>query len=305
MTILQLEYFLAVVNHGSFSAAARHCFISQPSLSIQIQHLEQELGMVLLDRNSKPVVPTEAGLPILEQARNAVDAFHAVKEKVNEQQTDVSGKLRLGIVPSLSPYLLPKFLPEFIGRCPAVELEIRDMVQTDISSALNRDTLDIAIMIGGEPMPNIRETKLFVDNLYVYVSPRNELYKRDVIREHDLDFSQMLIMHEGDWMREKRAVVSEARKNANVSYLLMNTSLETMMHVVDTTATFTMIPGVAIDYIPAEKCDRIKVFSQSNASRTIMMAVARNYVSEKIIDAVRESFMVVAEQYALADLLRR
>ena len=305
MTILQLEFFLAVVNHGSFSAAARHCFISQSSLSLHIQHLEQELGMELLNRNSKPIVPTIAGLPVLEQARTAVEAFRAVKEKVNEQQTDVSGKLRLGIIPSLSPYLLPKFIPEFVGRCPAVELEIRDMVQTDISYALSRDLLDVAIIVEGEPLSNIRETKLFVDNIYIYASPRNELYKRDVICEHDLDLSQMLVTHEGDWMRDKRDAVNEARKNAKLSYFFMNTSMETMMHIVDTTSTFTMIPGVAIDYIPTEKYDRIKVFSQFDAHRTIMMAVARNYMRKKIIDAVRESFMVVAEQYALSELLRR
>ena len=306
MTILQLEYFLAVVNHGSFSAASRHCFISQPSLSIQIQRLEKELGVVLLDRNSKPVVPTEEGLPILEQARNTVEAFRAVKEKVNERQREVSGKLRLGIIPLLSPYILPKFIPEFVRRCPDVELEIRDVIPADLVEAFNRNLIDVAILFGGgEPQPNIVETKLFIDNLYVYVSPRNKLYGRDVLCESDLDLSQMLVVQEDPWMCEKRYAAGEARKQAKAPYLFMHTSIETLIHMVDVTSTFTIVPGMAIDYIAAEKHDRIKVFNQSGAHRTVTMAVVRNYMRNKVIDAVRESFMVVAEQNVLAELLRK
>ncbi len=305
MTILQLEYFWAVVNHGSFSAAARHCCISQPSLSQQIQNLEKELGVVLLDRGSRPVVPTEAGMPILEQVMNTIEAFHAVKEKVNEWQTEIPGKLRLGIIPSLSPYFLPRFIPEFTGRCPAVDLEIRDMVQTESVDALNRNLLDVAIIVGGEPLPNVRETKLFIDHIYIYVSPQHELYKREVICHNDLDLGRMLTIHEGTWMRDKREAVSEARKNAKALYSFMNNSPETMMNMADAIAGITMIPGVAIDYIPEDKRSRIKVFNEHDARRTITMAVARTYMRRKIIDAVRDSCMVVAEQYALADLLRR
>ncbi len=305
MTILQLEYFVAVVDHGSFSAAARHCFISQPSLSQHIQSLEKELGVVLLDRSSKPIVPTEAGMPILEQARNTIESFLAVKEKVNEWQTEAPGKLRLGTIPSLSPYILPRFIPEFIRRCPDTELEIRDMFQGDIADALNRNLLDVAIIVGGEPLPNIRETTLFIDNIYAYVSPQHELYQREVICHNDLDLGRMLTIHEGVWMREKRDAVSEARRNAKALYSFMNNSPETMMNMADAGAGITMIPGMAIDYIPAEKRSRIKVFNEHDARRTITMAVARTYMRRKIIDAVRDSCMVVAEQYALADLLRR
>lgn len=124
MTIIQLEYLLAVANHGSFSQAAEKCFVTQPSLSMQVKNLEEELGVILLDRSKKPVIPTEAGTLVLNQAREAVMAFRRVTEAVNDLKGEVSGLLRLGVIPTIAPYLLHRFVPEFTRKYPKVELQI-------------------------------------------------------------------------------------------------------------------------------------------------------------------------------------
>ena len=146
MTIIQLEYLLAVANHGSFSQAAEKCFVTQPSLSMQVKNLEEELGVILLDRSKKPVIPTEAGTLVLNQAREAVMAFRRVTEAVNDLKGEVSGLLRLGVIPTIAPYLLHRFVPEFTRKYPKVELQIKEMVTADIVAALNRDMLDAAIL---------------------------------------------------------------------------------------------------------------------------------------------------------------
>ncbi|MBR2050675.1 MAG: LysR family transcriptional regulator, partial [Rikenellaceae bacterium] len=128
MTIIQLEYLLAVANCGSFSLASEHCFVTQPSLSMQIKALEEELGVVLLDRSKKPVIPTEAGEVVLEQARQTLAAYNYIREAVSELKGETAGKLRLGVIPTIAPYLLHKFIPDFAQRYPRVELEIKEMV---------------------------------------------------------------------------------------------------------------------------------------------------------------------------------
>ena len=144
MTIIQLEYLLAVANCGSFSLAAEHCFVTQPSLSMQVKALEEELGVVLLDRSKKPVIPTEAGEVVLEQARETIKAYNYIKEAVSELKGETAGKLRLGVIPTIAPYLLHKFIPAFVRDYPKVELEISEMITSDIVEALKRDRIDAA-----------------------------------------------------------------------------------------------------------------------------------------------------------------
>ena len=171
MTIIQLEYLLAVANCGSFSLAAEHCFVTQPSLSMQVKALEEELGVVLLDRSKKPVIPTEAGEVVLEQARETIKAYNYIKEAVSELKGETAGKLRLGVIPTIAPYLLHKFIPAFVRDYPKVELEISEMITSDIVEALKRDRIDAALVASGTCGEGILEQELFNDRFYAYVSP--------------------------------------------------------------------------------------------------------------------------------------
>jgi LysR family hydrogen peroxide-inducible transcriptional activator len=303
MTIIQLEYFLAVVNHGSFSAAAEYCFVTQPSLSMQIGNLEDELGVILLDRSKKPIVPTEAGRVVLEQARQAITAFYATKQKVNDLKGEVVGKLRLGVIPTVSPYLMPWFIAEFIKRYPDVELDIRDMFTADLIDALNRDTIDIAILSGGIDM-KIREMPLFNDKLYVYVSPKNKLYNQDSVLIREIDVRQLLILSEGNCLRNQILTLCKARKKIKLAYNFANSSLETLMHTVDCgSGDLTIIPGMAIEYIPEEKRKQIKPFGEVDAHRKITMAAGRTYAKASLVEAVRETVLVVAKRYEVQNML--
>jgi LysR family hydrogen peroxide-inducible transcriptional activator len=302
MTIVQLEYLLAVANHGSFSAAAVHCFVTQSALSVQIARLEDELGAILLDRNSKPIVPTDAGLVVLERARKAVSAFYGTKESLSDLRGEISGKLRLGVIPTVSPYLMPRFIPEFTKRYPEVELDICDMFTADLVDALNRDTIDIAILADSMDV-GIQVTVLFKDKLYVYVAPGNNLYGRDSILTTDIDIREMLLLSEGNCLRSQVLTLCEANDKIKSSYHFTSGSLETLMRTVDTTSALTVIPGMAIEYIPEEKRKQIRPFAGVDAYRTITMAAGRTYAKESLVHAVKTSVLTVAEHYALSEFL--
>ena len=211
MTIIQLEYLLAVANCGSFSLAAEHCFVTQPSLSMQVKALEEELGVVLLDRSKKPVIPTEAGEVVLEQARETIKAYNYIKEAVSELKGETAGKLRLGVIPTIAPYLLHKFIPAFVRDYPKVELEISEMITSDIVEALKRDRIDAALVASGTCGEGILEQELFNDRFYAYVSPENPLYERQNIRIEEIDLKDLVILSPGNCMRDQIIELCQAR----------------------------------------------------------------------------------------------
>ena len=271
MTIIQLEYLLAVANCGSFSLAAEHCFVTQPSLSMQVKALEEELGVVLLDRSKKPVIPTEAGEVVLDRARETLRAYNNIRESVAELKGETSGKLRLGVIPTIAPYLLHKFIPDFVRDYPKVELEISEMVTSDIVEALKRE--------------------LFNDRFFAYVSPENPLYERQNIRIEDIDLKDLVILSAGNCMRDQIIELCQAKRDMPSHYSFESGSLDTLMRIVDCTQCVTIIPEMAIEYIPADHHDRLKMLAKGATSRKIAVAVRRTYVKSSIIKALTDTIM--------------
>ena len=295
MTIIQLEYLLAVANYGSFSLAAEKCFVTQPSLSMQVKNLEEELGVIVLDRSKKPVLPTDAGLAVLRQAQEAVQAFAMVREVVSDLQNEISGTLRLGVIPTIAPYLLHRFIPDFVRKCPKVELQIREMMTGDIIRALDRDMLDAAIMAGGTSPEGIREEELFNDRFFAYVSTDHPLCQRSNIRIEDIDVRHLLLLSEGNCLRDQVIELCQAQKNIARQYSFESGSLETLMRIVDNTPNLiTIIPEMVADYIDEKHRPQVKTLAKGAASRKITIAVRRTYVKRSLIDALKESVMNVA-----------
>lgn len=304
MTIVQLEYFLAIATHGSFVTAAENCFVSPSALSMQISALENELGVTLLDRNKKPIVPTEAGEAFGEQARKAVVQFHKTKEVVNDIKGDMSGTLRIGVIPTINPYLIPLFIPPFTLKCPNIRVRIYDMYTTDLVEALAMDNIDIGILSGGQSAVKIKETELFDDKLYMYVSPENELFGRPRIEIRDIDVRKLLILSDGNCLRNQTLELCEARRAADPPFDFVRSSLENLMLTVDNTSGTTVIPSMAIHTIPEDRRRQIIPFATDRARRKITMAISHTFVRESLIDLVRETILeVAAGKFALSDFL--
>ena len=289
MTIIQLEYLLAVANCGSFSLASEHCFVTQPSLSMQIKALEEELGVILLDRSKKPVIPTEAGNVVIAQAQETIKAYNTIRESVAELKGETSGKIRLGVIPTIAPYLLHKFIPDFVKQYPRVELEIREMVTADIIEALKRDKIDAALVASGTCGDGILERDLFSDTFYAYVSPSNTLFERSNIRIEDIDMKDLILLSPGNCMRDQILELCQARRNTPSNYYFESGSLDTLMRIVDCTSGLTIIPEMALEYIPASRKRQVKTLAKSATSRRIAIAIRRTYVKTSIISALEKS----------------
>lgn len=294
MTIIQLEYLLAVANCGSFSMAAEHCFVTQPSLSMQVKALEEELGVVLLDRSKKPVIPTEAGAVVLERARETLKAYNCIREAVAELKGETAGKLRLGVIPTIAPYLLHKFIPAFVRDFPKVELEISEMITSEIVTALKRDRIDAALVASGTCGEGIQEQELFNDRFFAYVSPENPLYERQNIRIEEIDLKDLVILSAGNCMRDQIIELCQARRGVPSHYYFESGSLDTLMRIVDCTSCLTIIPEMALEYIPAERRPQVKTLAKGATSRRIAIVVRRTYVKNSIIAALEATIMAKA-----------
>lgn len=291
MTIVQLEYLLAVANFGSFSVAAEHCFVTQPSLSMQIKSLEDELGVMLLDRSKKPVIPTEAGEAVLAQARETLREYNSIKEVVARIKGEMSGRIRLGVIPTIAPYMLHKFIPDFVQRYPKVELEIREMKTEDIIDALNRDRIDAALVAGGTCGDGILEYDLFDDRFFAYVSPDSPLYNKSNIRIEDIDMRDLILLSSGNCMRDQVLELCQARKGVPAHYSFESGSLDTLMRIVDCTSCMTVIPEMAVEYVLKERRSQVKNLLKGASSRKISLAIRRTYVKKSIVDALKETIL--------------
>lgn len=291
MTIIQLQYLIEVANCGSFSAAADHCFVTQPSLSMQIKALEDELGVILLDRSKKPVIPTEAGAVVIAQAQETLRSYNYIRESIAELKGVTAGKLRLGVIPTIAPYLLHKFIPTFVKKYPKVELEIREMVTADVIEALHHDRIDAALVASGTCGEGIIEHDLFSDRFYAYVSPSNSLYERSNIRFEDIDLKDLILLSKGNCMRDQIMELCLARREMPSHYYFESGSLDTLMRIVNCTSSMTIIPEMALEYIPADRKSQVKMLAKGATSRRIAMVVRRTYVKNSIVKALEQTIL--------------
>ena len=196
--------------------------------------------------------------------------------------------MRLGVIPTIAPYLLPLFINEFGERYPKVELEVKEMITPEIIKAIDKDELDAAIVAGGTCPERITESELFNDRFYVYVSPNNPLHERNNIRIEDINTKQLILLSEGHCLRSQILELCGSNRTAAVSYYFESGSLETLMRIVDNTSLITIIPEMSIPYIPQEHRKNVKMLAKGATSRKIAIAIRRTYAKETVIKALKD-----------------
>lgn len=289
MTIVQLEYLVAIANYESFSAASEHCFVTQPSLSTQIKNLEIELGVVLINRNVKKFQLTEAGQMVVEHAKRVIADFSSIKEEINTLKNLCSGKLRLAVIPTIAPYLVHKFAPKFIEQYKDVNLVIREMFTEDIITAIEKDQIDIAILAGGfTPTKTINEIDLYSDRFLLYSSHQNPLFNKNSVNIADIDLSKMMLLSDGHCLRTQILNLCGSQIPIAQNIQFDSGSLETLMRLVDTTDCVTIIPEMAVNTLSDEQKKHLKVLENGNAYRKISVATSKNFVKHNIFKAVTE-----------------
>ncbi len=294
MTLVQLEYILAVDEYRHFALAASHCYVTQPTLSMQIQKLEAELGIKLFDRSRQPVVPTPIGELMLSHARRVMLEVSQLEDVIKEKQGLIHGELRLGIIPTLAPYLLPLFLQTFLDRFPEVQLKVKEMTTDLLVDALVKGHIDMGLVV--TPLQNtaIRETPLFYEEMLAYVSKKNAAYKKTYMLANDIDVHELWLLEEGHCFRSQMLNLCELQQ-AHKDLLLFEYeagSLETLKRMVETNRGITILPELATYDLSASQQRLIRHFKSPAPMREVSLITAKTFVKEKQLLALKEVIML-------------
>ena len=242
MTLQQLEYILAVNQFRHFAKAAEYCRVTQPTLSAMIQKLEEELDTRIFDRSQQPVCPTPVGIHIIEQAQNILVQANRIKNIIEEEKHSLTGTFKLGILPTVAPYLLPRFFPQLMKKYPDLDIRVVEMKTNDIKKALQTGEIDAGIVASLAGMEELQQTPLFYEQFFAYVSREDALFNNEVIRTSDLNGEQLWLLDEGHCFRDQLVRFCQM-KSARASQLAYHLgSMETFMRMVESGKGVTFIP---------------------------------------------------------------
>jgi LysR family hydrogen peroxide-inducible transcriptional activator len=293
MTITQLEYIVAVDTYRSFVVAAEKCFVTQPTLSMQVQKLEDTLGVKLFDRSKQPVTPTEIGIEIITQARVMLSESEKIKEIITDRQKELSGELKVGIIPTISPYILPKIIHGFIEKYPQVKLIVWEQTTEEIVQQLKLGKIDCGILSTPLHENNLTEIPVFYENFVAYVSKNSRLSKKKSITPDDIDMEEIWVLNEGHCMREQVLNICQRRKTTKgFQHFEYNTgSVETLKRMVDQNNGATILPELALAELNEKQLDKVRYFKSPEPAREVSIVIQRNFLKRRMIEALKNEIL--------------
>ena len=287
MTLQQLEYILAVARHGHFGRAADACNVTQPTLSAMIGKLEEEIGAKLFDRNHQPICPTPVGEKVVRQAREVLSQADNIKDIVLEEKQSLEGMFRIGILPTIAPYLLPRFFPQLMKRYPKLDIRVREMKTHEIKEALMQGDIDAGILATIEGLEEYSQTPLFYEKYVGYVSREDTLFKKEVIRTADVaSSSQLWLLDEGHCFRDQMVRFCQM-KSSQTSQLAYNLgSMETFMRMVECGMGITFIPELAAMQLSEPQKELLRPFAIPVPTRQLIMITNRNFIRQNLLEVL-------------------
>lgn len=289
MNIQQLEYIIAVDNHRHFAKAAEASFVTQPTLSMMIQKLEDELGVKIFDRSQLPVQPTVIGTQIINQARVIVSQVKQIKEIIQEEKGIIQGVFKLGIIPTIAPYLLPKLMKAHDENGYDIVLVIEETTTGQIIEKLLNGALDGAIL--STPLKNekITEHPVYYERFYAYVSPKEtSLYAKKELEEDDLNINRLWLLEEVHCFRGQilRICNMRKRKSSHSLFSYEAGSISTLINIVDSNSGLTIIPEMAIEELSERQKRNVRPLKGISPVREISLVTRREFLRERVLDII-------------------
>lgn len=289
MTIQQLHFVTALIHRGSFSGAAEDCFVTQPTLSSGIKKLEDELGVMLFDRTSQPVQPTQAGKAVADQAREIMKSLEDLRQSIQNEQANLEGQVSLGIIPTLAPYLLPEFLPGFTREYPGIRFHIRELISREILTGVGDHSLDFGIMASPGQGPGLEEHHLFFEPFVAYLPPGHELLGRGALAARDLETRGLLLLDEGHCLRSQILTICSAQGRSNhPGHHFQSGSLETLKQLVDAGLGYTLLPQLALGQLSEQQRRRVVAFRSPRPARELCLVSRRGYPRTRLLRSLVE-----------------
>jgi LysR family hydrogen peroxide-inducible transcriptional activator len=296
MTITQLHYVLAVAEHKNFTKAAQKVFVTQPTLSMQIQKLEEELDVQIFDRTKKPIQLTETGQKIVQQARNIVNESDRIKDIVDQQKGFVGGIFKLGVIPTIMPTLLPMFINNFIKKYPKVKLKIEELNTEAIIERLREGHLDAAIAATPLELPGIKENVLYYEPFVGYIPNAHRLHNKEKIEVNDLDIDDMLLLEDGHCFKDGIINLCKSSRNYDEDHFQLESgSFETLIKLANEGLGMTLLPYLhTLDLKDGEK-KNLKMFKDPVPAREVSLIYNRSELKMQIIEAIRSTIAGVVK----------
>lgn len=294
MTITQLEYVVAVATYKSFVAAAEKCFVTQPTLSMQIQKLEEELGIRLFDRNKHPIAITAIGEKVVAQAKEIIAAKNKVTEIIQDEERTVEGSFRLAVIPTIAPYIVPAMLEDYVANYPDVQLQIKEMETKAIIEALYNNELDAALVSTPLNESGTKEYPLFYEQFVCYYAKDDKALAKKLITPEDIEIEKIWLLNEGHCMRNQVLdLCSDYVKEmqAGKSYRYESSNVETLRKMVDRNGGMTVLPELSTVEFSEDLMENVRYFEDPVPVREISLITTDHFVKKAILQSLMDEVL--------------
>ncbi|MDR2868304.1 MAG: hydrogen peroxide-inducible genes activator [Bacteroidales bacterium] len=291
MTIQQLEYIIAVDTHRHFVKAAEVCFVTQPTLSMMIQKLEEELEVRIFDRSKHPIEPTPLGAQVIQQARISLKHFKQIPEVIDNERKIVKGSFRMGIIPTIASYLVPVILNKQRKKFSEIDLILQETTTQNLVKAITTGTLDGGILAGPLNHPEIKEFPLYYEKFYAYISPQDKLYKEKTIDLNKIDLTNMWLLENEHCLRgqiERLCSRKSQMKGESGAIKYESGNIETLIHVVDYNGGMTILPEMHAMGLNEEQQENLRPFKETTAVREVSLICSIDYVRTTMLQSIME-----------------
>jgi LysR family transcriptional regulator, hydrogen peroxide-inducible genes activator len=303
MTLQQLEYILALDKTRHFVRAADMCGVTQPTLSAMIQKLEDELDCRIFDRSKHPLVPTEVGQQIINQAQVVLYHVNQLKENVRSQKGSLNGNLNLAMIPTVAPYLLPEFISKMKTDYPDIDLKLSELHTDDIIKKLQTAEIDMAILSTPLNDHKILEVPLYYEKFVAYVSPSAPVFREKQISSKSMPLDNLWVLEEGHCLRNQ--VFNFCDKQVHQSSLYEAGSIDTLVKIVDVNGGYTIIPELHVDLLSESQKKNLRDLVDPEAIREISLVIRHDYVREGMMNAVANSIKKIIPVHMLDARLKK
>ena len=293
MTLTQLEYVLAVHKFKHFGKAAESCFVTQPTLSMQLQKLEDELQVTIFDRSKSPIQATDEGLPIIEQAKSIIFEQKKLFSIIDDSKGEITGDFRLSVIPTLSPFIVPLFIQEFVSKYPKVNLMIKENKTEEIIDLIKNDEIDAGILVTPLHEKSIIEKVLYYEPFHLFVSNKHPLSKKSKIKEEDLDINEIWLLNKGNCFRDQVLNICSQPLNRS-SHNPINFesgNFETLKNMVLKNSGYTLLPHMATDQLSPAQKKLIRPFIRPIPTREVSLVHSKKLLKKKILDALEDEIL--------------
>lgn len=303
MTLQQLEYIVALDKTRHFVRAAEMCGVTQPTLSAMIQKLEDELDCKIFDRSMHPIVPTEIGTMIVHQANVILFNANQLRENIDAHKGLVTGTVTLAMIPTIAPYLLPKFISTFKKDFPQMSLKVSEMRTETIIEKLQSAEIDIAILSTPLNDPHILEIPLYYEKFVAYISPDELIYQSEELSNDTMPLDNLWVLEEGHCLRNQ--VFNFCDKEIHQSSTYEAGSIDTLVKIVDENGGYTVIPELHVDLLTDAQKLNLRKFVKPEATREVSLVIRHDFVREGVLNAVADVVKQIIPQHMLDARLKK